>query len=195
MPSTSLQTWRQRRIAELDEIENAHRRVGGIQRGRRYATQQINHAYAMLLSAQFQEFCRDLYSEAVGHIVQVIDPVVLRPALRAEFTLNRQLDRGNPHPGAIGADFNRLGLDFWDQVRHHDWRNRARQNRLDDLNTWRNAIAHQDFDPKQLGGTITLRLARVRGWRKACEHLAASFDEVMRDHIEQFTGVFPWSNP
>ncbi len=195
MPSTSFQTWRQRRIAELDEIENAHQRVGGSQRGRRYATQQINHAYAMLLSSQFQGFCRDLHSEAADHIVRAVDPVVLRPVLRVEFTLNRQLDRGNPHPGVIGADFNRLGLDFWGQVHDHDRRNQTRQNHLDDLNTWRNAIAHQDFDPIRLGGTIRLGLTRVRTWRTACEHLAVSFDEVMRGHVEHFTGSSPWVNP
>jgi hypothetical protein len=58
MPSLSLQKWMSVRVGELDETENAHRTVGGIQPGRKYATQQINQAYVMLLSSQFQRFCR-----------------------------------------------------------------------------------------------------------------------------------------
>src|SRR5262245_61412863 len=63
MPSHSLQQWMTARASELDEIESAHRMVGGTGRGRKYATQQLNRAYATLLSSQFQGFCRDLYSE------------------------------------------------------------------------------------------------------------------------------------
>ena len=65
MPSYSLNHWTRERSEALDEIANAHSSVGGSARGRRYATQQINHAYATLLSSQFQGFCRDLHSECV----------------------------------------------------------------------------------------------------------------------------------
>ena len=112
MPSNSLQRWNTTRVQELDQIANAHLQVGGGARGRRYATQQINHAYTMLLSSQFQGFCRDLHSEAVDHIARSVTPIPLRAVLRAEFTLHRKLDRGNPNPGNIGSDFNRLGLRF-----------------------------------------------------------------------------------
>ena len=56
MPSNSLRNWHSIRAIALDEIESAHRMVGGSGPGRRYATQQINQAYAMLLSSQFQGF-------------------------------------------------------------------------------------------------------------------------------------------
>ena len=65
MPSLSLQHWNAVRLPRLDEIERAHSSVGGTGPGRRYATQQINHAYAVLLSSQFQGFCRDLHTESV----------------------------------------------------------------------------------------------------------------------------------
>lgn len=110
MPSNSLQNWNTTRVSELNEIRSAHQRIGGGRRGRRYATQQINHAYTMLLSSQFQGFCRDLHSEAVDHIVRSVAPAAVQSVLRAEFTLHRKLDRGNPNPGNIGSDFNRLGL-------------------------------------------------------------------------------------
>jgi hypothetical protein len=65
MPSNSPRKWSGERSDALDEIQNAHAMVGGTDRGRRYATQQINYAYAALLSSQFQGFCRDLHSECI----------------------------------------------------------------------------------------------------------------------------------
>lgn len=192
MPSNSLQHWRTTRIAELNEIANAHLQVGRGIRGRRLATQQINHAYTVLLSSQFQGYCRDLHSEAVDNIVRSVAPPSLRAVLRAEFTLHRKLDRGNPNPGNIGSDFNRLGVIFWDQVRAQSHRNHGRIGHLEDLNNWRNAIAHQDFDPAQLGGAVSLRLRTVRQWRRACQNLAIVFDTIMGNHIHQITGTQPW---
>ena len=49
MPSIAFQDWSTVRAASLDEIENAHRAVSGTGPGRRYVTQQINQAYAVLL--------------------------------------------------------------------------------------------------------------------------------------------------
>src|ERR1051326_7716073 len=74
MPSIALQNWHTNRLRTLDEIEQAHRAVGGIGRGRRYATQQINHAYTVLLSSQFQGFCRDLHTECIDAVVRVSPP-------------------------------------------------------------------------------------------------------------------------
>jgi len=194
MPSASYRRWATSRAKALDEIEIAHAAVGGTGRGRRYATQQINQAYVVILASQFQGFCRDLHSECVDHLVNTIG---LLPALRlhggAEFTRGRQLDRGNAQPASIGADFGRLGIDFWTEVEQAHQRNADRKKRLDLLNNWRNAIAHQDFeDPKKLGGRIILRLAEVRYWRLACKCLARTFDEVMRLHLRALTGASPW---
>src|SRR6266404_4084677 len=111
MPSHSLLRWQTTRVVELDEIEEAHRTVGGTDPGRRYATQQINRAYATLLSSQFQGFCRDLHSECVDHILNMVHPPGLRNLLRTQFIWARTLDKGNPNPGNIGSDFNRFGID------------------------------------------------------------------------------------
>ena len=192
MPSGSLQAWGRVRQAALDELEAAHTRVGGTGRGRRYATQQINQAYAVLLSSQFQGYCRDLHSECADYFVQSVPAGLLRTALRNVLVQNRKLKTGNPNPGNIGEDYNRFGLSFWDEVKNLDLRNQARQNRLEDLNAWRNAIAHQDFDPAKLGGRIVLRLQQVREWRNACNQLADAFDEVMRSQLQAVNGVSPW---
>ena len=44
------------RARALDEMAEAHAAVGGTARGRRYTTQQLNQAYAVLLAAHFQGF-------------------------------------------------------------------------------------------------------------------------------------------
>jgi hypothetical protein len=109
MPSNSLSNWRNERRTALNEIESAHATVGGTARGRRYATQQINYAYAALLSSNFQGFCRDLHSECIDHIVSATPPGI-QIFLRIEFVWNRTLDKGNAQPGGLGSDFNRLGI-------------------------------------------------------------------------------------
>ncbi len=192
MPSRSLITWNTVRIRELDEIEHAHHSVGGGIRGRRYATQQINHAYAVLLSSQFQGYCRDLHAECVDYLVSPVVPSTIQLILREELFRDRKLDRGNPNKGNIGADFNRLGVNFWSDVKALDRRNEQRAQRLEELNVWRNAIAHQDFDPAKLGGSTALVLAKIRCWRSACESLAPAFDVVMAKHIELTIGTKPW---
>ncbi|HEX4793914.1 MAG TPA: hypothetical protein VH370_08990 [Humisphaera sp.] len=189
MPSNSLVKWRGERTDALNEIENAHAMVGGTERGRRYATQQINYSYATLLSSHFQGFCRDLHSECIDHIVAAT-PLQLQAFLRIEFVWNRTLDRGNPHPGGIGSDFNRLGIQFWPNVTHRDARNVRRSKLLQELIDWRNAIAHQDFNP--VGGNPTLHLTQVRAWRRAVGALAADFDQTMYDYLLVLLGSAPW---
>jgi len=189
MPSQSLQCWLGERARSLDDIEHAHRRVGGSARGRRRRTQQLNYSYVLLLSSQFQGFCRELHDECVGFLVQWIAPVGFQEAVREMLNQNRKLDTGNPNPGNLGSDFNRLGLKFWEVVYQLDVRNRGRKGELDELNVLRNAIAHHD--PGILA-VRRLRLRKVREWRRVCDNLASCFDEVMRAHLESMTGVSPW---
>jgi hypothetical protein len=80
VPSRSLHTWRVDCAAALDEIEAAHGAVGGAGPGRRTATQQINYAYAVLLSSQFQRFCRDLHTEACDRRGCRDHPRAMRPS-------------------------------------------------------------------------------------------------------------------
>jgi hypothetical protein len=142
-----------------------------------------------MLSSHFQGFCRDLHSECVDHIVAAV-PSQLRGFVRVEFLLNRSLDKGNPHPGAIGSDFNRLGISFWQRVDSRDTRNGRRSKILQQLVDWRNAIAHQDFDP--VGGDETLHLTKVRGWRTAVGALAVDFDKTMYSYLLASLGGAPW---
>jgi hypothetical protein len=99
---------------------------------------------------------------------------------------------GNPHPGAIGSDFNRLGVDIWTDVYALDARNERRRESLQELIDWRNAIAHQDFDPVVPGGIPTLHLARVRAWRSAVNALVRAFDQAMYNYLQGVVGSAPW---
>jgi hypothetical protein len=116
MPSLALQDWSARRAAALDEIEHAHRSVGGAGPSRRFLTQQINQAYAVLLSSQFQGYCRDLHTGCAEYLLAPVVSPVLLATYRKNLLFGRKLDTGNPNPGNMGSDFNRLGLSFWPAV-------------------------------------------------------------------------------
>jgi hypothetical protein len=121
--------------------------------------------------------------------------VSLQRILRARFTEGRKLDTGNPNPGNLGADFGRLGMELWTMVSTVDQRTTTRKKELEKLNSWRNAIAHQDVDPvrlRQLTGKTKLGLKDVGLWRSACAALATSFDRAVRDHVKALVGVTPW---
>ena len=130
----------------------------------------------VLLSSEFQGYCRDLHTECAEKLVASIHAINLRAALKAQCLYGRKLDMGNPNSGNLGADFGRYGLDFWLAVLAIDPGRAARQHELAILSAWRNAIAHNDYDPAQLGGTITLSIAEVRDWRTDCDILAIAFD-------------------
>ena len=78
MPSKALRRWFKSQAVALDQMENAHASVGGKGRGRRYTTDQINQAYAVLLASQFQGFCRDLHSESAEYLVDILELPSLR---------------------------------------------------------------------------------------------------------------------
>ncbi len=187
MPSNSLRLWRTARCRQLDTVEAAHTSVGGTAPGRRHATLQLNYSYALLLSAHFQGFCRDLHTEAATLLADRLNASFSR-TLRELFLVGRKLDTGNPNPGNLGSDFNRFGLDFWGKVNTLSPATAVRRQRLEELNSWRNAIAHQDFSRV----TGSLRLAQVRRWRASCERLAVSFDRVLTSYLHRETGSAPW---
>lgn len=191
MPSAALLRRSSDRSSELDELESAHASVGGTGPGRRYATQQINRAYAVLLASQFQGYCRDLHDESIGSFLPPGIGAGWLDAIRSTFQANRKLDSGNPGPGNIDLDFGRFRIEIWGEVFSIDPLGRDRQKSLATLLLWRNAIVHQDFRNPRLG-TTALRLAEVRSWRRACDALAISFDAVMADHIRSVTGRAPW---
>lgn len=116
--------------------------------------------------------------------------------LRVAFTNRRGLDRGNASIETISADFARFDLDIWAAAAAASPSTAVRRTRLEQLNTWRNAIAHQDFvfstqQQTLLSGT-SVTLAWARRWRSACEGLAQTFDSVVGARVQALTGRSPW---
>ena len=195
MPSVALKRWRTVGASALDEIESAHKAVGGLGPGRRHATREINHAYAVMLASHFQRFCRDLHSEAVPPLVGVVAPPLAGDMLRTRLLLGRKLDAGNASPSNLGSDFGRFGFPFWNAMKAVDRRNGSRQIRLEQLNEWRNAIAHHDFTRpgrSPLEPSPPLHVRHVRSWRSACNALARSMDAVVSAQIGAVIGTPPW---
>jgi hypothetical protein len=184
MPSRALVIWESTQ-AELDRLEAA--------RSRGAAAQPVCDACVVLLAANFQAFCRDLHAEAAGAIAASTPHADL---VEKAFLHARQLDRGNATPGAIGADFGRLGIDLWTALKAWDWRTPARRRRLKQLNVWRNAVAHHDFQLSAselavVAGTPR-SLAFVRSCRTCCRTLARQFDEVVELSLWSRVAGRPW---
>ncbi|HEX5872423.1 MAG TPA: hypothetical protein VFY65_18465 [Longimicrobium sp.] len=192
MPSRSLRTWQVDGRRALDEIEAAHRAVGGAGRGRRFAVQQINQAYVVLLSSHFQRFCRALHTECVEHLIAAPHYAAIRRIVYSSLVEGRKLNWGNANAGNIGSDYARLGLDIWLRMHAANPRTAQRQRRLEQLNVWRNAVAHHDFDKPRLGGRSEFTLSEIREWRRTCNALALDFDRVARAYLTEINGLAPW---
>jgi hypothetical protein len=184
--------WEKERSVALDEIEAARLAVGSGDPRRRAAAQQLNQAYLLLLSSQFQGFCRDLHSEAILHVADHVTPAPMKDLVREQLLAGRVLDRGNPTPGNLGSDFARFGLELWPTLLSRGKRNLRRRDLLSEMSAWRNAIAHQDFDSPALGGRSTVTIESVRRWRAACNGLVVELEAVLGHHLVSLVQVSAW---
>ena len=165
-------------------MEHAHRAVG------RRAGLQLNQAYLVLLSSHFQLFCRDLHTETVDLLLREQSPSMLT-IVKAVLLQARKLDSGNPNAGNLGADFGRIGMTFWPDVKALHPINTRRHAALEQMMVWRNAIAHQDFTSaaaRPLNGSTAIRLGEVRRFRRACNGLAIAFDAAALRYIKTLVG-------
>lgn len=195
--SDALTEWRRSRAKRLDELFEAHRRVGGSGAGRRTETEQINWALVLRLAGEYQGFVRDLHDEAVAtfSVWAARGNSDLERTLRTLLTLGRKLDRGNARPEAIGEDFGRFGIGWWPALRTRDKRTEKRQSQLEQLNRARNAIAHARLDEltvlRNEGSPITL--ATIRVWRDSLNGLAVTMDGVLAERLGVLFGrPTPW---
>jgi hypothetical protein len=140
----------------------------------------------VLLSAHFQGFCRDLYTESAQIIASKVRPR-LQVLVQDQFTAHRALDQGNPNVHNLKKDFNRFGFTL--NVATADPANHGRLQHLSELNTWRNVAAHQGTVPP--GGMPTL--TDVQAWRTSCDGLAASLDVIMYNQLRALLRRAPWA--
>lgn len=95
--TTALNGWTGERATRLDELLDAHARVGGDGPGRRWRTTQPNRSLVLLLAAEFQGFARDLHGEASTTLADwaAAGNRPLEQVIESRITEGRQLDCGN----------------------------------------------------------------------------------------------------
>lgn len=114
MPSIALHDWRTGRADRLDRLLAAHATVGGTGPGRRWLTEELNHALVLRLAAEFQGFARNLHTDAARAVAAALAAGVAprETALLRAFLTARRLDRGNATETVLAHDFGLLGLEL-----------------------------------------------------------------------------------
>src|SRR5258707_2066627 len=102
MPSDALIDWRSVRLPRLGKVEADCLHLQALHVADPDRVQEYIRAYAVLLSSEFQGFCRDLHTECAARVVDPVNPVALRAMLRLQCIQRRKLNTGNPNPGNLG---------------------------------------------------------------------------------------------
>lgn len=186
MPSNALTTWKAVRQSSLDAIDaQCAASIFAVPANPLLAEENVR-GYGLLLSAHFQGFCRDLYTEAA----QVVSSKV-RPSLRAivqrQFAYQSTLDHGNPTNENIKKDFSRFGTKF--SFADADLANSLRLSHLSSLNDWRSIAAHHGYVPSN----EVPDLADLRVWRNSCDGLATSLDTITYNRLRVVLRREPWT--
>jgi len=185
VPSVSLLNWRNDRMLRLHQIDFQCAASVAATPPNAHLIDENLRGYVVLLSAHFQGFCRDLYSEAAQVIVARVRPR-LQPVIQDQFSAHRKLDRGNPSQQHLKADFERFGFTLNLAA---DPTNGPRLVHLDALNKWRNVAAHRGTT---LPAGIPLNLASVQAWRASCDALAISLDGILYNELRKLLRRTPW---
>ena len=186
MPSASLTNWQNDRTSRLNEVQAHCAAVAALAPPNPTFLDETLRGFVLHLSAHFQGFCRDLYTEC-SQIWTAAIPVGLQATAAAQFSAGLRLEKGNPNHDNIRTDFNRFGFSLNLQA------TRAQQvTDLGHLNEWRNKAAHQGTHPPQGGGPAALTLPILQGWMGSCNSLAISLDDIMRVELLRIMGVAPW---
>src|SRR5262245_3621815 len=143
-------------------------------------------AYVTLLSAHFQGFCRDLYTEASFEILDRVKKIGLRPIVQAQFTAGLKLDKMNPTLDALADDFKRFGISDLRAAVGTAPPADAHKGRLKAMNECRNKCAH--------GVPVIpeLLLANIQEWRISCDWLASRLNAVVYNRLWVAFRAAPW---
>jgi hypothetical protein len=189
MPSAAFTFWRNDRMPRLHAVEAHCATVLALVPPNPTFLDESLRGFVLHLSAHFQGFCRDLYTEC-SQIWIVTIPVGLQATAQAQFSAHLALEKGNPTYDNIKRDFNRFGFLLNLQSPHPAGPQRVTD--LGHLNDWRNKAAHQGIQPLGGGVPVALTLPIVQGWRASCEGLATSLDDIMHDELLRILGTAPW---
>jgi hypothetical protein len=185
VPSASLLAWRATRLIQLQEVDaQCGASLALVPPNPRLAEENVR-GYGLLLSAHFQGFCRDLYTEAAQIISRRVR-LSLRNLIQEQFTENCALNHGNPNLANLKKDFSRFGFKL--DLSNADPANPLRLQHLSFLNEWRNVAAHHGRIPASGIPSIL----DLRTWRDACDGLARSLDGVMYNVLRARLRRAPW---
>lgn len=173
MPSQALAALTDR-LRDVDQLMDAHRAVGGAQRGRRFEVEGLNRAAVLMLSAHFEGYIEDLMAEALA----ALNPHLGVKPLTGNFH--------NPWPDRIDELFAFLGMN--QPSKSISWQragNKAVRDNLGKLVRTRNQLAH--------GTTgVSVYKSEITSLRKYVEGFAQRFDELVRHQVQSLTGAPPW---
>jgi len=189
VPSAAFTRWQNDRAPRLNEVEAHCAAVLGLVPPNPTFLDETLRGFVLHLSAHFQGFCRNLYTESSQIWIAAIAPG-LQATAQAQFSARLALEKGNPSHDNIKRDFNRFGFPLNLQAAHA--RGPQRVTDLGHLNAWRNKAAHQGTQTLGGGVPAALTLPIVKGWRTSCDGLATSLDSIMRAELLRIMGAAPW---
>src|SRR6059058_1584907 len=96
MPSASLLRWQNDRMPRLAAVDTQCAASLVLAPPNPNLVEENLRGYLLALSAHFQGFCRELYTECALVVVSKVRPS-LRVLIQAQFTAHRKLDHGNPN--------------------------------------------------------------------------------------------------
>ena len=165
-----------RRLADVDELVEAHGALTGTARGRRRKGPAITRAGVVLLTAAMEAFVEELFEEACDKVFAVLADEE-RKALYKE--TSRRLNTANVQN--TNLLFFNLGVPWiLSGVRWQNCSNAYFCERLDRLIETRGRIAH--------GKQPVVWLGRLRAWKTMVEKYAEVLERKVADHIESTTG-------
>jgi hypothetical protein len=187
MPSASLILWSNTRLPSLAEIDAQCAAIVAAAIPSPSLIDENLRAYVLLLSAHFQGFCRDLYTECSQFISDNVR-VGIQFLIQQFFTNKIALDHGNPNLDNMNTDFSRFGFSL--DLKGRDPANEVHISHLGHLNKWRNAAAHHGNPPKG----IPLNIASIRTWKTSCSGLATSLDGILYNQLRTLIhSPRPWT--
>lgn len=181
--------WQGVRATTLAALDTQFAAAGGAVPPDPVLEDALLRGYVVLLAAQFQGFCRDLYSECVSAVVATV-PLAMQTLVQRQCNSRCELAGANSRYESIRADFERFNLSLTTALDTHSPAAAGWVTTLGHMNAWRNTVAHGNPVAPPHGGPLSL--ASVRMWRAACDNLAGALEVVMYHHLSAKTGAPPW---
>ncbi len=187
MPSNARNLWDGDRKTRLDKVDASCAAAHALTPPDPALADELLRGYVTLLSAHLQGFCRDLYTECSSFVRSKIR-ASLQTILGYQFMEGLKLDHGNPNFGNIVADFRRFDVGVKAEA-DKDPTSKMWLPHLDQLNKWRNVVAHHGSPPS---GLPPLALPLVQGWRPSCDRIVEFLDGMMYNHLRRLMRRKPW---